>query len=336
VIGPSLALAAPWVIVLALGVALLVFVRRRRRVARALGDPDLIVRLMGTDLRRPPLATIAAVLVAGLALGGAISLATRQTEAAPAPGSGGALVLVLDASNSMLAADVEPDRMELQREAARRIARAVPQARIGIVVFAGRAYTLAPPTHDHNAVGVFLDVIDPAMVTQEGSSVLAAVRQGVGLLVAGEENATGGTLVLITDGDEPYEPAAFEPTLQLASRAGVVIHTLGAGTREGAAVPLPDSQPDGAARFMTDREGTPIITRLQDRALRDIAASTGGTYVHLDRLERVEEIVRRLPVSTIASGQEERRFEPHALLAATALLLLALQVGFASIRRGEG
>ncbi len=324
----DVAAMAGWLLPVLLLVAMAGYLARRRTVARALGEREIVTRLLGTDLRRVPLLTVFTVLLAGAGLGASLLLATRDLEDQPAAGAGGPLVLVLDASNSMLAADLEPNRLEAQREAARSIVRAAPDAQVGIVIFAGRGYTLTPPTHDHNAVMVFLDAIDPGMVTQEGSSIEAAIRQGAGLLVAGGEESTGGTLVLITDGDDPYQPGTLDATLGLIARAGIVVHSIGAATPQGGAVPLPG----GATGFMTARDGSPIITRLDERALRAIASATDGVYARMDDPTGVERVIAALPIGVRASGTRDRAVPPYAWVAAGALLLLALQVGLAGRR----
>jgi Ca-activated chloride channel homolog len=324
----DMAAIAGWLLPLVLLAAMGLYILRRRRVARALGEPAMVTRLLGTDLRRVPVLTVLTVLLAGVGVATALLLAARDFEDEPATGGGGSLVLVLDASNSMLAADLVPNRLEVQREAARRIVRAGSLAQVGIVVFAGRGYTLTPPTHDHNSVMVFLDAIDPGMVTQEGSSIEAAVRQGAGLLVAGGGEETGGTMVLITDGDDSDPRETMDATLDLIARAGIVVHTLGAATPDGAPVPLPGD----TSGYMTTRDGAPIVSRLDERGLRDIAAATGGVYAPLDDPSRVNEVIAALPsgVTTVGAGREG--IPPYAWPATGALLLLALQAGLARRR----
>ncbi len=318
---------AAWVIPLGVCLLLLLHVRRRRRVALALGDAALMTRLIGTDLRRVPWAAVLLAGAGAIAIGASLHLAIGIESDEDEVPIGSPVVLVLDASNSMMAADLAPNRLTAQRLAARRLLEASPESAFGIVVFAGRAYTLAPPT------------LDPEIVTQTGSSVAAAVRQGIGLLIAGSGDAIGGSLVLISDGDDPEDRVGLDEVLQLASRAGVVIHTLGAATLAGAPVPVPalPTTPVGgeqAPSYMSTPAGTTIISRRGDELLRHLADQTGGLFVTLEDTDGVDRVARRL--SGGPAGPDQASGVPaYALLAGLALVLLALQAGLSAAPGGK-
>ncbi|CAN5765990.1 VWA domain-containing protein [soil metagenome] len=326
----QLILLVAWVFPLLLALVLRLFLRRRRAVASAFGDPEMMVRLIGTDLRRTPWRSMILVAPAGLALAAAIHLATIQRDESAAPGPGSAVVLILDASNSMLADDLQPTRMEAQRQAAREIIAAIGDRPAGIVIFAGRAYTLVPPTHDRAALEMYLEALDPEMVTQTGSSVAAAIRQGVSLILAADETAPGGTLVLISDGDDPGDLVGLQETLEIAGRAGVVIHTLGAATVAGAAVPLPRTA-DAELALIEQPADTVIISRLDEVLLRNIADQTGGIYQQLTDSPGEGVVAARIQS---AAGRGDASSHDYIWPASLALLLLTTHAGWS--HRAEG
>lgn len=322
-------MAAVIAAVLVLG-SLAVWVGRRRRVAAVLGDRDLVVRLLGTDLDRVPLARIACVaLAAAMLAGAAVLVPGGGDDAAP---RASAVVLVLDASTSMLARDVEPHRLALVREAARTIARAAEGTPVGIVAFAGRAYALAPPTADPGAVELYVDALDPSGVPQTGSSLVAAVRQGLGLLAAMPEPGAGA-IVLISDGDVVDDPGDLLEASDIARRAGITIHTLGVGTAEGGRVPrlaAPGARPDG---YLTTADGAPVVSRLLEGPLRSLAGRTGGVYERLGAGAGPARVVAALGAGGFGGATEPPRPGLAGWLVGAALALLLLD-GAAAWRRG--
>lgn len=319
---------------LVLAAALWLWVMRRRAVVRALGERPVIRALLGEDLARTPWLRLAAVLLAGVALAGAMRLATPDGSAPEAAAGTGSVILVLDASNSMLAADVPPNRLEAQRAAARALVAGLPGRRFGIVVFAGRAFAVAPPTRDRGAIDLYLQAIDPGMVTQTGSSIAAAIRQGIGLLLAGPEEPEPATLVLVSDGDEVGEPGELEAALDLARRAGVTVHVLGAGTPTGAAVPRPAFAVDGAGEgFMTTAGGVPIVSRLGEARLRSVAEGSGGRYAAVIDAAAVEALTAELRGG--AGTTEPPGSDAYRWLALLALALLAGEMVASSAPRRE-
>ena len=311
---------------LLVGLALRAYVRRRRTVALRLGDPALVASLVGEDLSRLPRRTVTLVALAALALGVAIT-DPRWGEAAEVRETrGGMVVLVLDASGSMLAEDLAPSRLERQREAARAVVRALPDAPVGVVVFAGRAYALVPPTADRAALELYLGAVGPAIVTQSGSSLSAAIRQGVGLLAASDDALAAGALVLVSDGDAQEDPARIREAVELARRAGVPIHALAAGTVAGAPVPDIDFATGERVGFKVDAEGDRAVSRLGEELLREIAAGSGGGYASLSDPGAVAGIVAELRESRGEAEAPGGGVPPRfAWFAAPALLLLLLE-----------
>ncbi len=312
-------IAATAFILLVAGVAL--YLRRRATVARAIGDRDLVRSLIGLDLHETPWRRLAVVLIAGITLAGALLDPSLRAER---PVSRGPVILILDASVSMLANDADGTRLEAERAIARALVDELADLPIGIVAFAGRAFSLTPPTRDQGAIRMYLDALDPTIVTQTGSAVGAALRQGLGLLGSSEDPA-GGTIVLVSDGDDTDDPEAALEAGERIRRAGVTIHVVGVGGVEDTPVPALDPATGEVTGTLRDETGELIFSRRADGLLRAIAREGGGTYrVVSGGDDGVDGLVDR-----VRDGEEEpggRRRDggmpPHAWMALVALILL--------------
>jgi Ca-activated chloride channel homolog len=314
-----------------LALAVWAFARRRARVAAALGGEALLRRLGEADLARFPTARMA--LIAGAALCLAVAAAGPQwgeRDVVTATESMN-LVLALDVSRSMLVRDAAPDRLERMRLLVRRVLRDLPGDRVGMVVFAGRAYVLAPMTADHSALDLYIDALDPDIVSQGGSALSASIQQAVDLVRARPELAGERVVLLISDGEAHEERAAVLAAADRARRAGVIVNTVGVGTTEGGTVPILDA--DGAVIGNTrDEFGEIVISRMDEALLREVADRTGGTYVHLDGPAATARIIASLRGMERERGNETRTVlaDRFALFLALALLLLVADAAVAA------
>ncbi len=330
-----LALALPAGVV----AALWLWIRRRRRAVEALGAPSLLERLGAGDLARTPWDRAALLLGAALALGIAAAGPRWGLESVDQETASADVVLALDVSKSMLARDVPPDRLELERVLARRILRELAGDRIGMVAFAGRAYVLAPMTVDHSALQLYLDGLDPEIVSQGGSSLAAAVEQATDLAL-GRDESRQDTVLLVTDGEELEDEDAVVEAAERAARAGIVVHTVGVGTPDGAPIPEVTSGPSGenVERYKRDEEGEIVITRLNEGLLRRVAEITGGRYRRLGEAGTTDAVVRTLRGLDRTAGESEQQVREKARYAwfvALALALLAVD-GLVGAARRDG
>ncbi|HSL71489.1 MAG TPA: VWA domain-containing protein, partial [Longimicrobiales bacterium] len=282
--------------------AVLRHARRRRRVAAALGEARLVARLGGASLTRFPwlrlvLLTLAAVTL-GLAAAGP-RWGIRELETSTRSRS---IVFALDISKSMNARDVQPSRLERERILARRILRELAADRIGLVVFAGRAYILAPLTTDHGALQLYIDALDPEMVSQGGSSLAAALTQATDLARGPTGRSAGAAVVLMSDGEALEDQAGIEQAVRQAARFGVVVHTVGIGTEEGARIPEVDPRTRRVVGYKTDPYGQTVVTRLDERMLNSLATQTGGKYFRLDQAGATSALVSELRELQRSSG----------------------------------
>ncbi|UCG75280.1 MAG: VWA domain-containing protein [Gemmatimonadota bacterium] len=313
----------PVVVVLAILLALLlraVAVWRGRRERARLADPRVIRLLVGEPspifiaLRGVALAV--GIVALGLAvLGGSEADEDREDPAALET------VLVLDASNSMLAEDLVPNRLAVQQQLARQLIMQLP-GRIGIVYFAGRGYVLSPLTTDRDAALMYAESVHPAVVGRGGSAIASGLTQALQVLEGGEEVGTRKSIVLLSDGEvtEGNREELFE-AVDRAARAGVEVHAIGLGTADGgrisaaAAVGLAGRQAGPPGSFLRGPDGEIVMSRLEHESLEAIARETGGAYE-----EAGDDAVRRIVSRISLAGSEDR---PKSAGAANLFLLLA-------------
>jgi Ca-activated chloride channel family protein len=291
------------------GFAVWRYYTRRKRVAAALGDSRLLARLGGGDLARFPTVRLVLLTLAAIALGFAASEPRWGMRDLESRTQSRSIVFALDISKSMYARDLLPNRLERERVLARRILRELASDRIGLVVFAGRAYILSPLTTDHGALQLYVDALDPEMVSQGGSSVASALGQAVDLARGPTGRASGTAVVLMTDGEALEEKGSITQAIRQANRFGVVVHTVGIGTEEGARIPEIDPRTRQVVGYKTDPYGEVVVTKLDEKSLTSIAAQTGGKYFRLDQAGATTSLVRELRQLERSTGEQRRRTE---------------------------
>lgn len=311
------------------------YARRRGRAARALGDLALVRRLGGGDLGQFPTRRLLTLGVAALALGIALAGPRWGWRAVAEQSHSLDIVLALDVSKSMLAADVEPNRLERERLFVRRLLRELAGERIGMVVFAGRAYVVSPLTVDHGALNLYLDALAPDVVSQGGSSLAAAIAQATDLARGSEETGGDRTVVLVSDGEALEDESAAMSAAERAARAGVSIFTIGIGTARGAPVPEPNPDTREAAGYVRDPgSGEIVVSRLNEQLLSDIATAAGGSYLTLERpgsLDALVSALRGLERGPLGSDRRVEQPERFAYFVAIALLLIALDTAWPAL-----
>lgn len=183
------------------------------------------------------------------------------------------LFIALDVSLSMKAEDIKPNRLEKAKFEIRNLIERLGGDRLGLVVFAGDAFTQFPLTTDYSAANLFLDVVDTDVVPTPGTSIQAAIKRAMDSFDF--EDPTTKVLVIITDGEET-EGEAFS-VAEEAGKKGVIIYTIGMGSPIGS--PIPVYNPAGMqVDFKRDRSGSIVITKLDETSLEKIAAVGNGTY----------------------------------------------------------
>lgn len=245
---------------------------RRRKAVRRLGDPQLVRSLLAQSApARQALRFVLATLAYAL---GCIALANpRQPEVGVLDVRKGIdVVLALDVSNSMLAADGGNSRLDAARSLMTNLVGRLPNDRIGLVLFAGNAYVQMPLTFDRGAAELFISTASPTAIKAQGTAVADALQKAANSF--DPESERFQAVVLITDG-ETHDEGALEKGQELAE-AGVMINTVGVGSAGGTTLIDPAT---GVAR--RDLQGNVVITRLNEALLRQLAEASKGLYLHL-------------------------------------------------------
>lgn len=206
--------------------------------------------------------------------------------------SGREIVVALDVSNSMLAEDVKPNRLELAKQSLNRLLNDLVDDKIGLIVFAGDAYTQVPVTSDYGAARLFLNSVSTNMVSRQGTSLGAAIELATRSFTpeSHEDNTTAKSraIIIITDG-ENHEDDAFKAAGNAAEK-GIVIHTIGLGDPDGVPIPLFP----GSRDVRRDKDGNVVVSKLDDTSLKKIASITGGYYVEAQNTAGLQQLMQKL------------------------------------------
>ena len=183
------------------------------------------------------------------------------------------LIVAIDVSNSMKAEDLSPNRLERAKRAMLQMVEELKSDRLGLIVFAGQAYTQLPITTDYSAAKLFLNTIDTDIVPTQGTAIGAAIDLAIESF--DYEAAGSKALVIVTDG-ENHEDDAIEAA-EKAKEKGIQVYTIGMGSPNGAPIPL--FRRGKKVGYRQDGEGNTVVSSLNENMLRDISASGGGIYV---------------------------------------------------------
>ncbi|HEX6736699.1 MAG TPA: VWA domain-containing protein [Vicinamibacteria bacterium] len=231
------------------------------------------------------------------------------------------IVVALDTSGSMATEDVAPNRFFLARQALGSLVARLEGDRFGLVAFEGEAYPLVPLTLDADALGLFLETMEPGIVPSPGSSLGQGLARGLGLFVDTERR--NKVMVLVSDGEDLE--GDVEAAVQRAKEAGVVVHTVGVGTEAGQ--PVPDFDKDGRRTgFKRDQSGQVVVSRLDMGALEAIARGTGGQAFRLSpadtSLAALASVIEGMEHKTLAREYAYRRKERFQIPLGVGLLAL--------------
>jgi len=190
------------------------------------------------------------------------------------------LMIALDLSNSMLAEDIKPNRLERARQAISRLIDKLEGDRIGLIVFAGDAYVQLPITTDYSAAKLFLSTVNTNIVPSQGTAIGKAIDLSIRSFDM--EDGQNKAIIIITDG-ENHEDDALEQA-KLANEKEVFVHTLGMGLSKGAPIPIYNKYRNNAG-YRKDKECNTIISKLNEQMLQEIASAGNGTYVRANNTQ---------------------------------------------------
>lgn len=229
------------------------------------------------------------------------------------------VVFALDLSKSMLAQDVVPSRLERAKEFISKMLNTMPNNRIGLVWFAGKAYMQMPISNDHAAAHMFLHDASPDVIPMKGTVIGDALEES--LKAFGEREAKFKAVILITDGED-HDEKAVEISKELSKR-GLMVNTIGIGSPQGTFIP-DDSTGTNKIDYETGQE---IVSRLNEKLLQQIAANTNGVYVHLTNTgDAIDKVMKQLSQieTKVSDDMNLMSFRYYFWIFAALMLLLLL------------
>jgi len=250
---------------------------KKRKALRKFGDPVLMAPLMPDVSKYRPDVKFW-LLFSAVALF-SVLLARPQfgSKKETIKTSGVEVIIALDISNSMLAQDVQPNRLERAKRLVSRMVDELHNDKVGMIVFAGDAFTQLPITSDYISAKMFLESINPSLISKQGTAIGAAINLAVRSFTPQE--GVGRTIIIITDG-ENHEGGVIE-AVKAAKDKGIQINVMGIGSPDGSPVPI-----EGTNDFRRDSQGNVVITRLNEAMCEEIAKEGGGIYARVDNTNR--------------------------------------------------
>ena len=292
---------------------------RRRRIRR-FGDEALVNSLMPSYARGKVWLRLSMFAIAFCFVVLAMSRPQRGVRLKEQQVRGAEVIIALDVSNSMLAEDYSPNRLERAKMAISRVTEKLRDDRIGLIVFAGDSYVQIPMTSDYISAKMFLNSISTGSVPVQGTAIGSAIDLGIRSF--SEESDKSRAIIVITDGenheDDPVSSA------KRAADMGVRVFTIGVGSVEGKFIPLPDGG------YITDAEGNNVVTRLDDKTLQKIADAGNGVFVHSSNvefgLEPIIEEIQKMDDEVMTTVTYEEYEELYMYFLGVALLFLVIQM----------
>lgn len=265
--------------------------RKRKRNLRKFGDPSLLKEMMpDVSKYRPTIKfclllsaiTILIFMVARPQVGSKISHEKRE---------GIEVLIALDISNSMLAQDVIPSRLEKSKLLIEDLVDHFTNDKVGLVVFAGDAFVQLPITNDYVSAKMFLQNINPSLITTQGTDLARAISLSQSCFTQREH--IGRAIIVITDGED-HEGGALEAARE-AYKKGINVFILGVGTSKGAPIP------DGNGGYLKDNSGQTILSALNEQMCQQVAKAGNGVYIHIDNTSDAQEKLDK-ELSKLQSG----------------------------------
>ncbi len=305
--------------------ALVVFyiyaVIQKRRAVKRYGNPALLAELMpDVSPKRQHLkfwfsfAAIALIIfvIAGPQFGSKLETVKRQ---------GVEIMVCLDVSNSMLSEDVSPSRLDKAKQMLAKLTDGLSNDKVGMIVFAGDAFTQLPITSDYISAKMFLSSISPEMISTQGTAIGAAINLAARSFTPNE--SSDKAIIVITDGENHEDDAVG--AAKMASEKGIRVDIVGIGDPKGAPIPM-----GSANNYLKDNAGNVVITKLNEQMCQEIAAAGNGMYVRADNtnsaLRALQKEIEKMNKTEMDSKVYSEYDEQFQILAWIALVLLIADV----------
>ncbi len=293
---------------------------RRKRKLQSFGDPELLAQYMpNVSMVRPQFKFYIQILALVLLI---VALARPQfgVKEQTVKRQGMEVMVALDVSNSMLAQDVAPSRLGRSKQLLSKIIDGMTEDKVGLVVFAGDAYTQLPITCDYVSAKMFLSSISPSLVARQGTAIGSAIDLSIKSF--GAESTASRAIILITDGENHEDDAIG--AAKLAKEKGIQVFVLGVGKPEGSPIPL-----EGSMSFRKDKDGNVVVSKLNEEMCRQIAQAGGGMYLRVDNTNAAQRTLQK-ELGKLAKSELETRVyseynEQYQSFVILALILLVIE-----------
>ncbi|MEE4258123.1 MAG: VWA domain-containing protein [Bacteroidales bacterium] len=299
----------------------------KRKAKKRFGDRQIVHTLMPNESKSKQYIKFILVLLAFIVFVIGIINPQVGSKLEKVKREGIDLMLVLDVSNSMLAEDIKPNRLERSKMAISSLIDKLQGDRIGIIIFAGNAYKQLPLTTDYSAARLFLSAVDTKIVPSQGTAIGEAINMAVESF--DEEGEHNKAIIVITDGENHEDDAIGAATA--SADIDIKVFTIGMGLPDGSPIPL-YNQYGNQTGFKKDRQGQTIVTKLNEDMLRQIAAAGNGSYARANNastgLRKIFDDISQIEKKEIETKQftdYEDRFQ-YYLAAALILLLIELLI----------
>lgn len=294
--------------------------RRKRRQLESFGDAELVRELMPNASKVRPHVKFALLLTSLVLLIFAIARPQYGTKEQTIKRQGIEAMIALDISNSMLAEDVAPNRLDRAKQMLSKLVDQMVDDKIGLVVFAGEAFTQLPITCDYVSAKMFLQNTNPDLIPAQGTAIGAAINTCLHSFGA-EESEANRAIIVITDGENHEDDALA--AAKAAKEKGIHVFVVGIGKPDGSPIP------DGKGGFKKDRSGQVVVSRLSEDMCKEIAAAGGGVYVRADNtnsasraLQQEIDKLGKTEIETKVYTDYNEQFQSFVLIA---LLLLVIE-----------
>ena len=294
--------------------------RKQHKRLRKFGDPELLSQLMPDVSRWRPAAkfwTLEAALALLIVMIARPQMGTRMSHDKR---TGIETIIAMDISNSMLAEDVAPSRLDRTKMMVENLVDNFTDDKIGLIVFAGDAFIQLPITSDYVSAKMFLSDIHPSLMATQGTDIATAINMATNSFT--QQQGVGKAIIVVTDGED-HEGGALEAAKD-AKKKGMRVYVLGVGSPNGAPIPL------GNGNYMKDRTGNTVMTKLNEEMCRQVAEAGGGAYIHVDNNSNAQQqldnelskLTKKEMQSTIYSDYDEQ-FQAFGIIA---LILLIIEI----------
>ncbi len=304
-----------------LAVAHYLWMLRKKRSFKRYGDPALLKPLMKDVSRLRTEVKVWLLLFFLLFLIIALARPQYGTRVETRKRNGIEAIIAMDISNSMLAEDVRPNRLEKAKMMISNLVDNMTDDKIGLIIYAGQAYVQLPITSDYVSAKMFLETISPSQIEMQGTDIAAAINLASKSFTS--QQGVAHAIFVITDGED-NEGGAVEAA-RAAAEKGIHVYVLGVGDPAGAPIPVP-----GTGRYIIDNEGNTVVSRLNEDMCREIANAGRGNYIYVDnsssaqkKLDKYVDNLGRAEMESTIFSEYDEQFQSFLLLS---LLLLLIDV----------